>query len=113
MWWRIGALSGMCAVALGAFGSHGLRNKVGQRELEVWDTAVRYQFYHALATLLTVTRGAGNVKVPCALFTIGTLVFSGSLYALVLSGEKRLGAITPIGGVMLIGGWLSLALNSV
>ena len=113
MWWRIGALSGMCAVALGAFGSHGLRSKqVSQRELEIWDTAVRYQFYHALAILLTVSRGAGNVRLPSALFTAGTIIFSGSLYALVLTGEKRLGAITPIGGTLLIGGWLALAMNS-
>jgi len=110
LWWKIGAISGMTAVALGAFGSHGLRAKVGQRELEIWDTAVKYHFVHSLAMLMAVTRGGSSAKIPCALLTAGLVLFSGSLYALVLSGERRLGAITPIGGTFFIAGWAALAL---
>jgi uncharacterized membrane protein YgdD (TMEM256/DUF423 family) len=110
MWWKVGAISGMSAVVFGAFGSHGLRNKVGARELEVWDTAVKYQLYHSLAILIATMRGGpAGPRIPCALFTAGIAVFSGSLYALVLSGERRLGAVTPIGGTLFIAGWLALA----
>lgn len=98
----------MTAVIAGSFGSHGLRNKVEQRDLEVWEIAAKYQFYHSLAMLVAVTRLGAGAKVPCILFASGTAIFSGSLYALVLTGNRKLGAITPIGGMTLIAGWLSL-----
>ena len=108
MWWKIGAAYGMSAVIAGSFGSHGLRGKVEPRDLEIWDTASKYQFYHSLAILVAVTRLGAGAKLPCMLFASGTAVFSGSLYALVLTGNRRLGAVTPIGGLTLIAGWLSL-----
>ncbi|MCC4310000.1 DUF423 domain-containing protein [Alcanivorax marinus] len=108
----LGALNGALAVTLGAFGAHGLKNRVDAAMLDVWSTASQYHFYHALALLLVglLARqaGAGAVTAGWILFA-GTLVFSGSLYALVLSGQKWLGAITPLGGTALIVGWLWLA----
>lgn len=98
----------MTAVAAGSFGSHGLRGKVEPGDLEIWETACKYQFYHSLAILLAVTRAGAGAKIPCDLFTTGTAIFSGSLYSLVLTGNRKLGAVTPIGGLTLIAGWLSL-----
>jgi uncharacterized membrane protein YgdD (TMEM256/DUF423 family) len=108
VYWKIGALLGMSSVALGSFGAHGLRSKVDQRDLEIWETACKYQFYHSLAILLAVTRAGSGAKIPCALFSAGTLIFSGSLYTLVLSGNRRWGAVTPLGGLTLMAGWFSL-----
>lgn len=107
-WWKVGALSGMSAVLLGAFGSHGLRSKVSARDLEVWETACKYQFYHSLAILLAITRGGAAGVFPAKVFTAGITLFSGSLYAMVLTGDRRFGPITPIGGLGLAAGWLSL-----
>jgi uncharacterized membrane protein YgdD (TMEM256/DUF423 family) len=101
----------MSAVLLGAFGSHGLRNRVTPRDIEVWETACKYQFYHSIALLVASVRGPGNMRMACTLFGIGMAVFSGSLYALVLTGEKRLGAVTPLGGLALAAGWVALALE--
>ena len=108
LWWKVGAAYGLTAVAAGSFGSHGLRNKVEPRDLEIWETACKYQFYHSLAILLAVTRAGPGAKLPCTLFSIGTAIFSGSLYTLVLTGNRKLGAVTPIGGLTLIAGWFSL-----
>jgi uncharacterized membrane protein YgdD (TMEM256/DUF423 family) len=108
LWWKIGAAYGMTAVIAGSFGAHGLRNKAEPRDMEIWETASKYQFYHSLAILLSVTRSGTGAELPCALFTVGTAIFSGSLYALVLTGNRKLGAITPIGGLTLVAGWLSL-----
>jgi uncharacterized membrane protein YgdD (TMEM256/DUF423 family) len=108
MWWKVGAMMGMTAVMTGSFGSHGLRGKVEPRDLEIWETACKYQFYHSLAILLAVTRAGAGAKLPCALFTAGVSIFSGSLYTLVLTGNRKWGAVTPIGGVSLIAGWFSL-----
>ncbi|CAN5893301.1 hypothetical protein BH11MYX2_BH11MYX2_09840 [soil metagenome] len=105
----LGALNGAIAVAAGAFGAHGLREKLEPRMLEIFETAARYQMYHALAIVLCgvlATRGSTQAGW---LFQIGIIVFSGSLYALSLSGVKVLGAITPIGGLALIAGWAWLA----
>ncbi len=110
LWWKVGCLSAMTSVLLGAFGAHGLRNITTPRGLEVWNTAAKYQMYHAIGTLLAVSRAGPVVsKTPCMLFTVGTVIFSGSLYALVLTDEKRLGALTPIGGVLFALGWGALA----
>ena len=112
----VGALLGALAVALGAFGAHGLRARVSPEMLDVYETAVRYHFYHALALLfagLWVDR-VGTAIVPPGLvpaavcFLVGIAVFSGSLYVLVLTGLRWLGAITPIGGLAFIAGWLLL-----
>ena len=108
VWWKLGSALGMAAVVTGSFGSHGLRGKVEPRDMEIWETACKYQFYHSLAILAAVTRSGSGAKIPCALFTAGITIFSGSLYALVLTGNRRLGAITPVGGLTLIAGWASL-----
>jgi len=106
-------LSGFLAVALGAFGAHGLRGSVDPSLLDVWQTAVQYQMYHALALLLIVLAGSLQplrlLNWAAGLLIAGTLLFSGSLYALVLSGIKILGMVTPVGGVLFLLGWLVLS----
>jgi uncharacterized membrane protein YgdD (TMEM256/DUF423 family) len=112
----IGALSGGLGVAAGAFGAHALRARVDARMLEVWETGARYQMYHALALVAVAwvaSRGAGALSSYAGwLFIAGTLLFSGSLYAMTLTGVRALGAITPIGGVCFIAGWICLALTA-
>ncbi|MBI2207746.1 MAG: DUF423 domain-containing protein [Candidatus Rokubacteria bacterium] len=109
----LGALSGCVAVALGAFAAHGLRERVPADMLAVFETGARYQMYHALALIAVAwvaTRGGGTMIVAAGwLFVAGTLLFSGSLYLLVLTGQRWLGAITPLGGVAFLLGWLALA----
>ena len=105
----LGALNGAIAVAAGAFGAHGLRERLEPRALEIFETAARYQMFHALALVICgviATRGATTAGW---LFQAGILVFSGSLYALALTDVKVLGAITPLGGVAFLAGWLWLA----
>src|SRR6187399_431193 len=108
----LGAASGAIGVAAGAFGAHALRDKVEPRLLEVFETAARYQMYHALALLavgLVASRWpSGLLNTAGWLFVAGTLVFSGSLYAMTFTGVRALGAITPIGGVCFIAGWVCL-----
>lgn len=112
-WAMVGAISAGIAVAAGAFGAHALRARVDERALEVWETAARYQMYHALA-LLAVAWAAGRfphgaIAAAGWLFVAGTVIFSGSLYALALSGVRALGAVTPLGGLCFLAGWLALA----
>lgn len=110
----LGALSGAIAVAAGAFGAHALQSRVEPRLVEVFETGARYQMYHALALLAVAwaaTRWPGSLTTASGwLFVAGTVVFSGSLYAMTFTGIRALGAITPIGGVCFIAGWLCLAL---
>jgi uncharacterized membrane protein YgdD (TMEM256/DUF423 family) len=110
----LAGVNGFLGVLLGAFGAHGLRGSLanaadGARRIEVWETAARYQMIHALALALVAylgTRTPGNVpNVAGYLFQAGILIFSGSLYALSLTGVRALGAITPIGGLCLLAGW--------
>ena len=101
------------SVALGAFGAHGLRNTLSPEDLVTFETGARYQMYHALA-LLAVAWAYARWEAPLVqvagwLFVIGIVIFSGSLYALVLSGQRWLGAVTPLGGVALLAAWLVLA----
>lgn len=114
IFFTLGALSGLIAVAAGAFGAHSLRDRLSADLLAIFETGARYQIYHALALLLAAwaaTRWPGSLTSAAGwLFVGGTLMFSGSLYALSLSGQRWLGAITPLGGVAFIGGWLCLAL---
>lgn len=107
-----GAIFAMVAVALGAFGAHALESRVEPADLAIWETAVRYQMWHAIALLLVavlVARwpGPGLVLAGWS-FVAGVLIFSGSLYALVGTGARGLGAITPIGGLALLLGWAAL-----
>lgn len=111
----LASVFGGLAVALGAFGAHGLSGRLSAGDLNTFETAVRYQLYHALALLgVVVALGrwpqAGLATWAGWLFVAGILIFSGSLYLLVLTGVRWLGAITPIGGVALIAGWVCLAL---
>lgn len=109
----IAALLLVLGVATGAFGAHGLRAHVSPDMLAVWQTAVLYHLVHALGLLgaaaLRPHVDARVASVSAAFLFAGVLIFSGSLYALVLSGERILGAVTPIGGVSFMIGWLLLA----
>jgi uncharacterized membrane protein YgdD (TMEM256/DUF423 family) len=110
----LGALSGFVAVGAGAFGAHGLKSRLAPELLVVFETAARYQMFHALALLAAawaIGRWTGRAAVAAGwCFVGGTLIFSGSLYLLALSGVRAFGAITPVGGVLFLAGWLLLAL---
>jgi len=113
-WLTTGALLGGAAVALGAFGAHGLKARVPADLLAVFETAARYHLIHALA-IVAVAWAAERLPGACVtaagwLFLSGILIFSGSLYLMVLTGARVLGAVTPIGGLALIAGWIALAL---
>ncbi len=116
-----GALMGALGVGLGAFGAHALQSYLGARAgdgdqaarlLNTWEIAVRYQMYHALALLLAAALvqrvGGYALTVTGISFTAGVLIFSGCLYALVLTGARWLGAVVPVGGVLMIVGWIAL-----
>jgi len=113
LFFTLGALSGFIGVALGAFAAHGLKSRLTPELLTTFEVGVRYQMYHAFALLAVgwaQTRWPGTVLNASGwLFAAGTMIFSGSLYALSLSGARWLGAITPIGGLALLAGWLCLA----
>jgi len=108
-----GAISGAVAVAAGAFGAHALKVRLPADLLAIWQTGAQYQLAHALALLATgllAGRAPGAASAWAGwLFLAGTILFSGSLYALALSGVRVLGAITPLGGVAFLGGWAALA----
>jgi uncharacterized membrane protein YgdD (TMEM256/DUF423 family) len=109
----VGAISAFVGVAAGAFGAHGLKSRLSPDMLDTFEVGVRYQMYHAFALMLAAwaqTRWPGGAVTASGwLFIAGTLVFSGSLYLLSLTGARWLGAITPLGGLALLGGWLCLA----
>jgi len=113
----IGALMGFLGVALGAFGAHGLRTRLGPEMLAVFETGVRYQMYHALALLVlgALAPGiAGRLATAAGWsFTAGIVLFSGSLYLLALTDVRILGAITPLGGVAFLIGWACLAYAAI
>lgn len=109
----LAALSGFIAVAAGAFGAHALKTRLAADLLAVFDTAVRYQMFHVVG-LIAAAWLAARSPGPAVLasgwcFVAGTVLFSGSLYALALTGTRWLGAITPFGGVLFLAGWLLLA----
>lgn len=115
----LGALFGLSAVAAGAFGAHALEARLAADRLAIFETAARYQMYHALA-LVAVALAAGLLPEARGLttsagwaFIIGTMVFSGSLYLLALGGPRWLGAITPIGGLCFIVGWALIGLAAL
>jgi uncharacterized membrane protein YgdD (TMEM256/DUF423 family) len=117
MFFAIGSVSAFIAVAAGAFGAHGLKSRLSADMLAVFEVAARYQMYHALALIAcawAITRWPGTLTVASGwLFVAGTVVFSGSLYLLSLTGLRWLGAITPLGGLALLAGWLCLAAAAV
>ena len=109
----LGAISAFVGVAAGAFGAHGLKSRLSAEMLAIFETGVRYQMYHAFALLFVTwasSRFSGSVLATAGwLFVVGTILFSGSLYILSLTETRWLGAITPLGGVAFLGGWLCLA----
>lgn len=115
-WFALGALLAAVGVGLGAFGAHGLKARVSADLLVVFETGVRYHMYHALALLAVgwaATRGTSSwVGVAGWAFVAGIAIFSGSLYLMVLTGARWLGAITPIGGLAFIVGWVALAVGA-
>jgi len=114
-WSAIAAIFLALAVGLGAFGAHGLKARLDAEHLDIYKTAVLYHFLHALGLLIvailpkTGALSAESANTVCWLLAAGILIFSGSLYALAVTGVGVLGAITPIGGVAFIAGWLILA----
>ena len=105
------AAMGSSAILLGAFGAHGLRDKVSPEHIANWQTAATYHLAHALAILalaLFANATGRSVSLPAALWSVGIVFFSGSIYLLVLTGQKWLGPITPVGGLLLAAGWLAL-----
>lgn len=113
VFFAVGAFSAFISVAAGAFGAHALRPRLDPESLAVFETAARYQMYHAFALLgaaWAATRWPGTlVQAAGWLFVAGTVLFSGSLYALALTGVRWLGAVTPLGGAAFLAGWLCLA----
>ena len=113
LFFTIGCMLGFLGVALGAFAAHALKARIAPELLAVFETAVRYQLIHALALLAVAwAHSKWPSRVLTAggwLFVAGTLLFSGSLYALSLTGVRGLGAVTPFGGVAFLAGWLCLA----
>ena len=115
IFFSLGALSAFLSVAAGAFGAHALRTRLSPELLAAFETAAQYQMYHALGLLAVAwasTRWPGPmVSWAGWLFVVGTVLFSGSLYPLALTGTRWLGAITPLGGAAFLGGWVCLALS--
>jgi uncharacterized membrane protein YgdD (TMEM256/DUF423 family) len=115
--WIVAALLGLSGVAAGAFGAHGLRDSVTPRDLENWKTAATYQQVHALLLLIVVAlrsqADAPALRVAGLAGVAGVLVFSGTLYAMVLGAPRWLGAITPVGGLALMLAWGSLAVGGL
>ena len=105
----VGALLGGAGVILGAFGAHALAATLSARQAGWWQTAVQYQMWHALAVLMVAALDVRRRSLIASLFGVGTLVFSGTLYLMALGLPRWLGAITPIGGLSMIAGWLLLA----
>jgi uncharacterized membrane protein YgdD (TMEM256/DUF423 family) len=111
-WFKTGAASCAIAVALGAFGAHGLKSRgIEPYLLEIWSTAVQYHFIHALGMMLNGVAPGGPSHNAGYAFLVGTGLFSGSLYAITLTGKKWLGAITPFGGTLFVVGWVLLAMK--
>ncbi|HEY5673055.1 MAG TPA: DUF423 domain-containing protein [Malonomonas sp.] len=111
----LGSINAFFAVALGAFGAHGLKSKVSAEMLAVWQTAVQYHIVHALGLILLgilihLLPQAGLLRISGWLLFSGIVLFSGSLYTLVLSEVRALGMVTPVGGILFLLGWLLMAL---
>lgn len=113
----VGAINGFLAVALGAFGAHGLEGKITDKALATWEKAVTYQMFHTVAILIT---GLALLKVQSSsliwagwMFTIGIILFSGSLYLYSTTGIRSLAMITPFGGVIFLVGWILLGYAAV
>lgn len=115
MWISLGAAFAGLGVVLGAFGAHALREKFTPEAMNIFEIGVRYQMYHAFGVIfcgMVATRiDSGLIRGAAGCFSVGILVFSGSLYGLAFSGIRWLGAVTPVGGVLFIVGWVLLAIS--
>ena len=113
LFFSLGAIFGFLGVAAGAFGAHVLRGRISAEMLAIFETAVRYQMYHAFALMAAAwayTKWPGAAARAAGwLFTAGTVIFSGSLYVLALTGDGFLGAVTPVGGAAQLAGWICLS----
>jgi uncharacterized membrane protein YgdD (TMEM256/DUF423 family) len=114
-WWLlIGSVAGFLGVAGGAFGAHALKARISEQMLANFDTGTRYLLVHAVALLvvgvLSGRDGVGNLTTVGSAFTVGMVIFTGSLWLMALTGTRWLGAITPIGGTALLVGWVALGL---
>ena len=112
-----GAIGGLLSVALGAFGAHALKGQLSERMLAAWGTSTDYQMFHSLALILVAVfmyqfPNIKRLQWSGRLFIVGLVLFCGSLYAMALTGITWLGAITPLGGVSFMLGWLMLALSA-
>lgn len=112
-WIRIGALSGFLAVALGAFGAHGLKSIVTPEMLETYRTGVLYHLIHSVVILAIGFYGNERLKIAALFFLLGIVLFSFSLYAYSVTGIKTLAMITPFGGVSFLIGWIVVAVRSL
>jgi len=111
MWLGTAAVCGALAVVAGAFGAHGLREQVAPEQLSAWTTASQYHLLHSAVLLALALYGRlseRSVDLQSGLILAGIVLFAGSIYLLVLTGQRWLGPVTPLGGLLLIGGWLSL-----
>jgi len=110
----LGAVLGGLAVALGAFGAHALKSQLSEAMLGVYETGIKYHAWHATVLLflglVSVLSQDANWRLAATLIAAGTLLFSGSLYALALGGPRWLGPVTPLGGLLLIAGWITIAI---
>ncbi len=106
-----GALLAALGVLLGAFGAHGLRAALSAEALGWWQTGVQYQMWHAIGLVAIGAARLPGTRFSVWLLALGTLIFSGSLYVLALTGMRWLGMVTPVGGVLMIAGWVCLSLK--
>ncbi len=114
-WIAVAGLMGALGVGCGAFGAHALRARLEAEQVASWNTAVDYQLLHSVALLALALYSAASgrpVTLPAALFTVGVVLFSGSIYGLVLGSWRWLGPVTPLGGLCLIAAWLTLAVQA-
>ena len=107
-----GAINAALSVGAGAFGAHALRQRLEPRALEIFETGSRYHIYHALAMILCALIATSGSRTSGWMFQAGIVIFSGSLYALAITDVKILGAITPIGGLLFLAGWIYLAVTA-
>ena len=116
-WLLVGAVNGFVAVAAGAFAAHSLETLVPPRALEIFQTGAHYHLTHALAivatSLIARDKAVRRANLAAWLFTVGIVLFSGSLYFMVLTGSNALALITPLGGLSLLAGWAALAMAAL
>ncbi len=115
-WLMLGALGAAVSVALGAFGAHGLKSRLDPEALAVWETAARYLMYTSLGLVavgVAERQAPGTLGSAGLLLALGGAIFGGTLIVLALGGPRWFGAVTPIGGILMIAGWLRLALAAM